>query len=267
MDINKLLGLPELASEHGKDVDHLIVLVHYLMVVLFIGWAGYFVYCLWRFRKSRQPKADHHGVTGHASNYLEIAIAIVEVVLLVGFAIPLWAKVVDDLPTAADNPLHMRVIARQYYWSAIYPGADGKFGKQDISLISAENQLGRHQKDDKLKAQDPDGADDVVVESSELAIPVNRPVVTHITSMDVIHSFKVLPLRVTQDAIPGIRIPTHFKATKLPPDGKMYQINCAQLCGTGHANMKGYLKVLPEAEFTAWLASKAKAAVPAGGFE
>ena len=51
--MEKLLGLPVLASEHGKDVDNLIIYVHWLMIVLFVGWIAYFVYVLIRFRKSR----------------------------------------------------------------------------------------------------------------------------------------------------------------------------------------------------------------------
>lgn len=261
MDIKKYLGLPELASVHGADVDLLIVLVHYLMIVLFVGWGLYFLYCLWRFRRSRQPKADHHGVTSHASNYLEVAVAIVEVVLLVGFAVPLWAKVADDFPTEDKNPLHIRVTGQQFNWMARYPGADKKFGKQDINLVTPENPLGLYQKNDKLKEQDPDGKDDVnIAGGGELAIPVNRPIVVHLTSLDVIHSFKVFPLRITQDAIPGIRIPTHFVATRIPEGGKVYQINCAQLCGNGHSNMKGTLRILEADKFEEWAKSKVGAA-------
>ena len=90
----------------------------------------------------------------------------------------------------------------------------------------------------------------------ELVVPVDRPVIVSVTSLDVIHSFKVLPLRVTQDAIPGMRIPLHFVATKT----NTYQINCAQLCGVGHSTMKGILKVVSQPEFDAWLKSKAGAA-------
>ena len=46
-----VLNLPVLASEHGKSVDDLIVYVHILMVVLFVGWFGYFLYALVRFRQ------------------------------------------------------------------------------------------------------------------------------------------------------------------------------------------------------------------------
>jgi cytochrome c oxidase subunit II len=117
----KLLGLPELASVHGDDVDRLIVYVHYLMIVLFVGWTGYFLYTLWRFRKGRNPKADYVGVTSHASSYLELAVAAVEVILLVGFAVPLWAKVVDKFPSDQESQM-VRVTGQQFAWSARYPG-------------------------------------------------------------------------------------------------------------------------------------------------
>ena len=52
--MEKLLGLPVLASEHGAEVDKFIIYVHYLMIVLFIGWGAYFIYALLRFRQSRR---------------------------------------------------------------------------------------------------------------------------------------------------------------------------------------------------------------------
>lgn len=252
----KLLGLPELASEHGADVDRLIVLVHYLMIVLFVGWTAYFLYALWRFRAGRNPKADYVGVTSHSSSWVELAVAAVEVVLLIGFAVPLWAKVVDRFPPE-DQSLIVHITAQQFAWSGRYAGADRKFGKQDIQLVSSSNSRGLHQLDDKLKGADTDGKDDVTLPfPSDIVIPVDTNVIVSVTTLDVIHSFKVLALRVTQDAIPGMRIPIHFKATKT----NTYQINCAQLCGVGHSTMKGLLKVVPPAEFDAWLKSKAGAA-------
>src|SRR6476661_6413162 len=99
MNFIKLLGLPPLASEHGADVDKLILYVHWLMAVLFVGWLAYFFYVILRFRQSKQPKADYAGVTSHASSYVEGAVALVEAVLLLGFAIPLWSKAVDKFPS------------------------------------------------------------------------------------------------------------------------------------------------------------------------
>src|SRR5258707_15640995 len=93
--MENLLGLPALASEHGKDVDNLIIYVHWLMIVLFVGWLPYFAYTLFRFHRSRNPKADYVGVKTHASNYIEGAVALVEAVLLIGVGGPLWAKSSD----------------------------------------------------------------------------------------------------------------------------------------------------------------------------
>lgn len=99
----KTMGLPMVASEHGEKIDFFIVYVHWLMLALFLGWTGYFLYTIYRFRASNNPKASYRGVQSHASSYVEIAVAIIEVVLLLGFAIPLWANVVED-----EMPLELR---------------------------------------------------------------------------------------------------------------------------------------------------------------
>ncbi len=85
-----ILGLPVLASKHGAEVDKLIVYVHYLMGLLFLGWILYFIVALVKFRARPNVKADYVGIKGHASNYIELIVAIIEGVLLIGFAVPLW---------------------------------------------------------------------------------------------------------------------------------------------------------------------------------
>jgi cytochrome c oxidase subunit II len=251
----KFLGLPDLASEHGAQVDNLILYVHLLMGALFIGWLSYFLYTIFRFNRKMNPKADYKGVTSHSSTYIEGAVALVEAVLLIGFAVPLWAKVADDLPKDATV---IRVTAEQFAWNSRYPGPDGIFGKQDLKLVNAQNPMG-------LDLTDPAAKDDKVGPLNEMAVPVNKPVIVHCTSKDVIHSFKVNPLRVTQDAIPGLSIPIHFIPTK---EGH-YLINCAQLCGNSHAFMKGNFYVKSDADYAKWLAERAVSGAPgaSGGFE
>src|SRR5437016_10639303 len=121
--MQKFLGLPMLASEHGKTVDDLIIYVHWLMIVLFVGWVGYFLYALFRFHRSRNPKADYVGVKNHASNYIEAAVAAVEAVLLIFVAVPLWAKAVDKFPDKSQSTV-MQVVAQQFAWNLRYPGKD-----------------------------------------------------------------------------------------------------------------------------------------------
>lgn len=254
--MERLLGLPVLASEHGKQVDNLIIYVHWLMIALFVGWLAYFAYVLVRFRRSRHPKADYVGAKTHASSYIEGAVALVEGVLLIGFAVPLWAKVVDELPNEKESTV-VRVMAQQFAWNIMYPGPDGVFGKQDVGLVTSENPWG-------LDQTDPQTTDNIIAPVNQLHVPVNKNAIVYLSSKDVIHSFKVIALRVTQDAIPGIMIPAWFKATK---EG-MYQINCAQLCGAGHYSMSlGFLTVESQGAFDQWIASHAKGGSTATSFE
>ncbi len=243
---SKLLFLPELAGENGQPVDELIIYTHWLMALLFVGWTVYFVYALWRFSAKRNPKPDHHGVRSHASSYVEVAVVVAELVLLIGFAIPMWAKAsnVTKIPDYKDA-LTIQVVAQQFAWNARYAGKDGEFGKQDMTQVKAGNVFG-------VSAADPKGKDDVQV-LNVMHVPIGKPIICQVSSMDVIHSFKVIALRVTQDAIPGMRIPCWFKVTR---EGR-YQINCAQLCGNGHSAMSaGFLVAESQEAYDAWLASK-----------
>jgi cytochrome c oxidase subunit 2 len=203
----KILGLPISASEQGVRIDWLIFYVHILMVVLFVGWITFFLYTIFHFRKSRHPRADYAGVKTHASSYLEAAVAVIEVALLVGLSIPFWSWKVSAFPTES-NTVRVRVIAQQFAWNIHYPGPDGIFGRTDIKLVDEEkNPIGLDRKGD------PHAKDDIVT-LNQLHLPVNRPVIIEITTKDVIHSFFLPVMRVKQDAIPGMLIPIHFIPTK-----------------------------------------------------
>jgi cytochrome c oxidase subunit 2 len=247
------LGLPPLASAHGGQIDSLIGWTHIFMFVLFIGWGSFFTYCLIRFRRSRNPVADYAGVTSHSSSYLEIAVAVVEAILLFAFSIPLWAARVDRMPPA-NEALVVQVTGEQFAWNIHYPGPDGVFGRTDVKLLDLQsNPLG-------LDREDPAAKDDVTT-VNQLYLPVNRPIIVRLKSKDVIHSFGVPEFRVKQDAIPGLTIPIWFVPTVTTAEmrsrtGKAefkYEIACAQLCGLGHAQMRGFVTVQTAEEFKAWL--------------
>ncbi|MBR89680.1 MAG: hypothetical protein CMO66_00180 [Verrucomicrobiales bacterium] len=327
-------------SEHGSDIDEMIIYVHVLMLVLFVGWSVYFIYALYRFRKSKNPTADYHGFRSKIPTTIaEGGVILAEVVLIIAFAIPLWAKVVDadkfpqegvtteatlkangapheiepkedglymlhldsastasvavsdeenNLVANLDNTelleklstqdtlkeerrkiskmialkagkkysikatgnganasvskmptIVVRVIAEQFKWNGLYSGFDGIYGRQEMKLATVENPLGR-------VPDTAEGLDDFVVE--KVVVPEGVSVITHISSKDVIHCFKVIPIRVCQDAIPGLQIPVHFKARR---EMKTW-ITCAQLCGDGHAAMRGDFEVLTQKDFADW---------------
>ena len=245
--INEFLGQPPNASEHGFQIDHIIEFSHWFMGALFVGWSIFLIYVLIRFHRSRHPVADHEGVKSGISTHLEFAVVLIDAVLLIGFAVPLWGRFVNDFPDTKDAIL-VHAVGQQFNWNFHLPGPDGEFGKRDINLVSNSNPLG-------LDANDPAAKDDLVV-LGELHVPVNRPVIVETSSKDVIHNFALPHMRAAQDAIPGQIIPMWFRPIKTGT----YEIVCGQLCGLGHYGMKGSLVVDNPEEYQAWLKERVELA-------
>ncbi len=282
--LSKYLGLPVNSASHGHVIDYMIGWVHWLMLFLFVGWGIYLIITIIKFSEKNNPKADYNGLQSHHSQYAEYGVIIFEAFLLIGLSLPLWAQLKTQLPN--DNEVHhVRVIAQQFAWNIHYPGDDGKFGRTDIKLVDEEsNPIG-------LDRSSPFGADDIV-SINQMYLPVNKQVMVHLSSKDVIHSFGVPELRVKQDAIPGMSIPIFFTPTmtsedylnkikdterynpvgnygfdeetwsnlseKLKNQYRGYQIACAQLCGNSHYKMRGFVNIQTEAEYASWLAQEAE---------
>jgi cytochrome c oxidase subunit 2 len=272
------LWLPFLATEQGVKIDQMLIILHVLMLVLFVGWGSYLAYALIRFRKSRNPVASYEGTKSKSSSYAELVVAVCEALILVCISIPFWATKIDALPAPETNPLEVRVIAQQFAWNVHYPGADGIFGSSKVELVNEQsNPLG-------IDPNDSYGKDDITT-INQLYLPVDRPVVVHLSTKDVIHSFGVPEFRVKQDAIPGMSIPMSFVPTVTTEDFRAvlreeaavkfagdeeglaerlakisvrtYEIACAQLCGLGHYYMRGFVTVVEEDAFEQWLVDNA----------
>ncbi len=247
-----LLNLPPEASTHAAEIDHMISLVHWLMAVLFVGWGLFFVFVLVRFRRGANPRASYAGAKGKISKGTEVAVALIEIILLVGYAIPAWARRVKDLPPE-NQAVVVHVVGEQFAWNVHYPGPDGKFGRTDVKLVAADNPLG-------LDRSDPNAKDDITT-INQLNIPVDRPVLVYLSSKDVIHSFGLYEMRVKQDAVPGLQIPVWFIPSVTTDDMRKrlnnpnfdYEITCSQLCGLGHFRMRGFVTVQTAADFQKWL--------------
>lgn len=85
--------------------------------------------------------------------------------------------------------------------------------------------------------------------TNEIHVPVNRPVKLIMTSSDVIHSFFVPSFRNKMDVVPGRTTSLWFEATELGPQ----RVYCAEYCGDAHWNMTGWIHVVTEEEFEAWV--------------
>lgn len=246
--LNDLLQITQNASEHGAQIDYFLEASHWFMLILFVGWTIFFFYTLYKFWHRRSPRANYGGLQSHASSHAEIGVIIVEAVLLLGFAFPLWAKRVNEVPPEGDNVLRVHAVAEQFGWTFHYPGKDGVFGAKNALYMGQESPRANI----GLDPNDPHGIDDIV-SRGKMNVPVNTPVVVEATSKDVIHNYAIAHMRVSQDTIPGMRIPLWFTPVRTGE----FEIICAQLCGAGHFSMKGWLVVQKQSEYQEWLASKA----------
>src|SRR5213075_3413613 len=127
--------MPVQASAHAAEIDQMTILVHWLMLVLFVGWGLFFLFVLVRFRRGANPRASYTGAKGKISKGLEVAVAVVEVILLVFYAIPAWAKRVKQFPPE-NEAVVVRVVAHQFAWEIQYAGPDGKFGRTDPNMVT-----------------------------------------------------------------------------------------------------------------------------------
>lgn len=239
--------MPANYSAHGGELDALNLYVHWLMLVLFVGWGLLFAFMLMRFRASKHKTASYHGTKSHASKYAEIAVFVVECVLLFGISIPAWSRWTRR-PEAAKNPLEVRIVAEQFAWNIHYPGPDNIFGRTGPGHVTSSNPLG-------IDPADPHAKDDVAT-LNQFHMQVDRDIVVRLTSKDVIHSFSLPNMRVKQDTIPGMEVPVHFKPLKVSGGPVPWEIACAQLCGLGHYRMKGQYHVQSKADFDKWMSQQ-----------
>jgi cytochrome c oxidase subunit 2 len=111
-----------------------------------------------------------------------------------------------------------------------------------------------------LSPNDPNGQDDVVIESGDLHLPIGKPVKVLLRSIDVLHNFMVPEIRAKMDMVPGAV--TYFWFT--PTRTGTFDVLCAELCGLAHAQMRSKVTVQEESEYQAWLGQQQTFAELAG---
>jgi len=247
------LWLPKGASTFAPDIDHIMVIVHALMIFMFVAWGVFMVYALIRFRKGANRPVVYSGYPRRSIPVMLVGIVVFfDYYLLIGHDIPFWTDYRTHFPPE-DTATLIEVVGQQFAWNIHYPGPDRKFGRTNPNLVDeVTNPIG-------LNRDDPNAQDDLV-SVGNLHIPVEKPVIVYLTSKDMIHSFSLPVMRIKQDAIPG----TVMKIWFIPTRTGEFQIACAQLCGEGHYRMSGIFVVETQAQFDAWMAEQQAAQHPSG---
>ena len=209
----------------------------------------------YRFKKKENTLAKYFP----ENNKLELVwmlIPAVVMVFLVFEGIRSWYKITAPLTEEeAKTALIIEATAQQFKWDIRYAGQDGKLGVKKVKLMDPDNGNPWGQDWNDESNFDDFFAPDTVY------LPVNRPIMVKINSLDVLHSFYLPAFNVKMDAVPGI--PTQFKFTPImtteqrrdelnKPDF-MYELACTELCGKGHYNMRREVYVVEEDVFDAWM--------------
>ena len=238
-----LYWAPEAATVGAKKVDTLLNFSFYLTAAVFVLTQSVYIYYLVKYRKRPGSKAYY----SHGNNKLEIIWTAIPTAIFLGLVIysnRLWSELHSPPP---EGSVKVDVVGYQFGWDMRYAGADGQLGKVDVHSYSVDNKFG-------LVPDDAAGDDDF--SSTELVIPVNKPVHIYLHSRDVIHSFYVPQFRLYQAAVPGRTIAwVWFEPTRTGN----FELACSQICGSGHYNMKAPIRVVTQEEFEKWQAGKINA--------
>lgn len=229
--------LPPPGSEHAARFDGVLAAVHTDGALIFLSWLAVFAIILVRFRA--RPGVAPGRPAGQRWPLVAIAAVVVgDVWLLAGSALPVWIARATPAPEGA---VEVRVVGEQFAWNIHYPGLDGQFGRTDRALITAADPVG-------IDRTDQAATDDFVL-IGVLVVPVNRDVVVHLSSKDVIHSFTLATMRVKQDITPGLPVTTWFR----PIATGSWELGCSQLCGLGHYRMRALFEVRSAAAWDAFV--------------
>jgi len=271
--------LSNAASEHGPDVDRLMIIS--LVIIFFVQTVTQFLlhYFAFKYKGEKGKKA----VFFADNNTLEAVWTIIPVIVLAGLIINglfTWTSIMN--PDKGNDPLVIELYAQQFNWKARYGGADNTLGKANVRLIDIDraNILG-------VDESDPNAQDDII--TTELHLPVGKPVLFKMRSQDVLHSAYMPHFRAQMNCVPGMITQFSFtptmttaemretpemidkvaninkirteKSKKLQAEGEDaleryefdYLLLCNKICGKSHYNMQMKIVVETQEEYDAWL--------------
>lgn len=272
--------LPESGSEHGSQIDNLMLISMILIFFTGIVTQAVLHYFAFIYRGNNVERA-----TFYADNdKLEFIWTIIPVITLAGliiYGLFTWTDIMNV--DKDDDPLIVELYAQQFNWKARYGGNDNTLGDANVRLIKGVNVLG-------VDPADPNGQDDKVV--TELHLPVGRKVLIKMRSQDVLHSAYMPHFRAQMNTVPGMitqfaltpsvttadmRLTDHVinkvdnineirraKSIELQAVGDEplepyefdYVLLCNKICGISHYNMQMKIIVESEEDYNAWLAEQ-----------
>jgi cytochrome c oxidase subunit II len=224
-------------SQNADDIDTLYKITLYVGIVIFLIVEGTLIWSLVRFR-GRRAAPEAAQIRGNTP--LELGWTLAAALILVVLTVVTFLYLPDienpppsgpnglqasqarfasidqpDPPTSGGPFLRIQVNGQQYLWRYDYPGQQTLFSYHTM------------------------------------VVPVDTTVVLEVSASDVIHSWWIPKLGGKVDGVPGHVNETWFK---IPADqaGTTFSGQCAELCGSGHADMRAKVKAVTPEQYEAW---------------
>ncbi|MCR9182379.1 MAG: cytochrome c oxidase subunit II [Flavobacteriaceae bacterium] len=272
--------LPEAASEHGKDIDLLMLIS--MVIIMFVLVITQFLLHYFAFKY--HGKKDQKAVFFADNDKLEFIWTIIPVIVLAAliiYGLFTWTDIMNV--TEDEDTLVVELYAKQFTWEARYSGEDNTLGEANVRFVEGINTIG-------IDASDPNSMDDVV--TRELRLPVGRKVLFKMRSQDVLHSAYMPHFRAQMNTVPGMITQFAFTPTittaemrqnpeiiakveninqlrndknvelaargeeTLDPYEFDYLLLCNKICGASHYNMQMNIIVVSQEEFDTWMAEQ-----------
>lgn len=224
-------------ASNWQPMDDTLTITLVITGLFFVVINVFLAYTVVRFRHREGRRVAPHAPEGRALERWLIGGTTVGIMALLAPGLVVYANYVRT----PHDALVLEVLGQQWQWRFRLPGADGKLGATDARFVSAANPFG-------LDPADPVGQDDLLAPGDEVHLPIGQPVLVLMRSHDVLHDFFVPPIRARMNIVPGQV--SRFWFT--PTVAGRYEALCAQLCGVGHPNMRGYVVVEDAAAYGAW---------------
>lgn len=216
-EIHNIQNIFEPTSTPAEGILEIAWVVMAICAAIFVVVAGLMVYAIIRFRAKKDDDGSEPAQV-YGSNQIELAWTVIPllIVLVLVFVTARKTITIQNMPFP-EGTLEVNIIGHQWWWEVEYP---------QYGFITA----------------------------NEIHIPVSegdikRPTIINLESADVIHSFWVPKLGGKRDVVPNYPNQIWYE----PDETGIYLGNCAEFCGTQHANMQIRVVVQTPEDFEAWL--------------
>lgn len=239
------LNLQPPVTQIAEQMYSLHNLMLYICLVIFVAVFGVMFYSIVKHRKSKGYKP----ATFHESMTVEIAWTVIPFLIVIGMAFPA-TKTLVAMKDTSNSEITIKATGMQWKWGYDYLKGEGEGISFLSTLATPRSQIGSP----GIAPTEARSLNYLMEVDNEVVVPVNKKIRIITTANDVIHGWTVPAFGVKQDAIPGFVRDTWFKAEKIG----VYRGQCVELCGKEHAFMPIVVRVVSDADYTAWVDGKKK---------